>query len=117
MSGGFDALSTVKTVLIMHLLRQQIEADLTTFRTISLRLAPCYDSLLSNIHTKLLTKIAERKRELRRQGVRVFKQQKNSLDFEIAYLERGYQVQHCFLLATLQADAQVLLMKWVHDES
>jgi hypothetical protein len=117
MAGGFDALETVKTVLIMHLLRQQVEADLGFLRTAPLRLATCYNTWLSNIHAKLLTRIAEQKRELRRQGVRVVKQQKNSLDFEIAYLERGYQVQHCFLLATLQAEAQVLLMNLLHEKS
>ncbi|MGZ4134650.1 MAG: hypothetical protein ACXVC1_05145 [Tumebacillaceae bacterium] len=117
MSGAFDALGSVKEVLVMHLLRQQIEADLAFLRTAPLRLTTSYDAWLSQIHGKLLTSIGERKRELRQRGIRVVKQQKNSLDFEIAYLERGYQVQHCFLLANLHAEAQVLLMQYLSETS
>ena len=108
MSEGFDPLRLVKQILVMHLLRQQVEADLATLQQTPLRLLRSYASWLERLHATLLKNVSERKRELRRHGIRVIKQQKNSLDFQIAYLERGYEVQHCFLLATLHAEAEEL---------
>lgn len=117
MSADFDALTTIKQVLVMHLLRQQVEADIVQLQHLPLLLADCYIVWLSHIHSHLLASIADLKRELRRHGVRIIQQQKNSLDFQIAYLEKGYQVQHCFLLATLQAEAQVLFVNLLNRES
>lgn len=113
MTERFDALTTVKHVLVMHLLRQQIEADLENLPKTPLHLLRCYDTMLKQIHGELLTKISEYKRGLKRNGVRIVKQQKNSLDFAIAYVERGYKVQHCFLLATLQAESHVLFRHYL----
>lgn len=113
---SFDALSAIKHVLVMHLLRQMVEADLVHVRRLPLQLGPCLCTRLSDIHARLLAAIGEQKRALRKHGVRVIQQQKNSLDFAITYIERGYQVQHCFLLATLQAEAQILFANWLHPE-
>jgi len=117
MTERFNALTTVKHVLIMHLLRQQIEADLNHLSKTPLHLLRCYDTVLKRIHGELLTKISEYKRQLKRHGVRIVKQQKNSLDFQIAYVERGYEVQHCFLLATLQAESHVLFRHYLEGGS
>ncbi|PWK15488.1 hypothetical protein [Tumebacillus permanentifrigoris] len=108
MTDSFQSLSAVKAVLIMHLLRQQVEADLNLLASAPLLLSQCLVERLQGIHGLLLNRVADHKRLLRRYGVRIVEQQKNSLDFQIAYMERGYRVQHCFLLATLQAEAQVL---------
>ncbi|MBL0388463.1 hypothetical protein JJB07_17820 [Tumebacillus sp. ITR2] len=108
MAESFPSLGVVKTVLIMHLLRQQIEADLALLASAPLGLSSCLIERLQNLHGLLLTRIAEHKRLLRRHSVRVIEQQKNSVDFTIAYMERGYRVQHCFLLATLHAESEIL---------
>lgn len=117
MTETFDALGAVKQVLVKHMLRQQVEADLALIRRADLHLSRTYINWLDRIHARLLTEVAEHKRALRRHGVRIISQQKNSLDFQIAYLERGYQVQHCFLLATLQAEAQLLFATYVEGGS
>jgi hypothetical protein len=110
----FDPLTSVKSVLVMHLLRQQIEADLAVLKqSQSLRLSDCYLNWLERLHGRLLSLISERKRELRRHRVRIVKQQKNRLDFQIAYLYQGYEIQHCFLLATLYAEAQELFTRYL----
>ncbi|KEO84196.1 hypothetical protein [Tumebacillus flagellatus] len=108
MAESFQSLVSIKSVLVMHLLRQQIEEDLTLLTAASLNLSDCLIRRLQDLHGLLLTRIAEQKRLLRRHSVRVTEQQKNSLDFTIAYVERGYRVQHCFLMATLQAEAEIL---------
>jgi hypothetical protein len=108
MAESFESLNVVKAVLIMHVLRQQIEADLQRLKSAPLYLAHGLTERLQAIHGELLNRIAEHKRQLRRHSVRILEQTKNRLDFQIAYLERGYRVQHCFLLATLQAEAQLL---------
>jgi hypothetical protein len=113
MPEGFDPLRLVKRILVMHLLRQQIEADLGTLQKTPLRLRRSYASWLERLHASLLKNVGELKGELRRHGVRVIRQQKNSLDFQIAYLERGYEVQHCFLLATLHAEAEALFVQYL----
>jgi hypothetical protein len=113
MSMAFDALGTVKLVLIKHLLRQQIEADLHQLRQTTLRLQRCYVACLDAIHAKLLASISEHKRELRRYGIKIIAQKKSEFDFQIAYLERGYQVRHCFLLATLRAESEVLFQQYL----
>lgn len=117
MPDDFDALGTVKLVLVKHLLRQQIEQDAARLRTAALHLSNCLIPVLENLHAKLLTAIAEHKRTLRRHGVRIIEQEKNSLDFRIAYLEKGYRIQHCFLLATLQAEAHLLLTSYLEGGS
>lgn len=114
MDASFDPLTSVKSVLVMHLLRQQIECDLATLQKgLTLRLAGSYRMWLERVHALLLSTITERKRELRRHSVRIVKQQKNSLDFSIAYIWKGYEVQHCFLLATLLAEAQELFAHYL----
>ncbi|MGB8957286.1 MAG: hypothetical protein WCC10_18080 [Tumebacillaceae bacterium] len=117
MAETFDALGAVKQVLVKHMLRQQVETDLALIRRADLHLSRTYIDWLERIHARLLTEIAEHKRALRRHRVRIINQQKNSLDFQIAYLERGYQVQHCFLLATLQAEAHLLFATYVEGGS
>ena len=117
MAEAFDALGAVKLVLVKHLLRQQVEGDLSRMRRADLHLSRVYIEWLERIHARLLTEIAEHKRALKRHGVRIITQQKNSLDFQIAYVERGYQVQHCFLLATLQAESQLLFETYVQGGS
>ncbi|ARU62537.1 hypothetical protein CBW65_17390 [Tumebacillus avium] len=106
MNGGFDPLSTVKEILILHLLRQHVDADLGRIRALSLHLGQAYIDRLEAFHAGLLKRIGEAKRLLGRHGVRVIQQEKNSLDFQITYVERGYEVRHCFLLATLYAECQ-----------
>lgn len=114
MDASFDPLTSVKSVLVMHLLRQQIESDLETLQKgLTLRLSHIYRTWLTRLHALLLTAIGERKRELRRHSVRIVKQQKNSLDFSIAYTWKGYEVQHCFLLAALLAEAQELFARYL----
>jgi hypothetical protein len=106
MPSGFDPLTTVKEVLVLHLLRQQVEADLKLLAGTTLHLKQAYLLRLEEIHAHLLQQIGDLKRLLKRHGIRVIKQKKNSLDFHIAYLERGYEIQHCFLLATLMAESR-----------
>lgn len=114
MDASFDPLTCVKSVLVMHVLRQQIESDLAALQnSLTLRLAHSYQMWLKGVHARLLTLIGERKRELRRHSVRIVKQQKNSLDFSIAYTWKGYEVQHCFLLASLLAEAQELFARYL----
>lgn len=108
MVDSFQSLCVIKDVLIMHLLRQQIEADLQRLSAAHLHLSSCLLPRLQSIHAELLNRITQHKRRLRQSRVRIVNQQKNSLDFEIAYVEHGYLVQHCFLLATLYAEAQIL---------
>lgn len=117
MTQPFNALLIVKHVLIMHLLRQQVEADLKKMRSTPLHLLRCYDAVLNQIHADLLKRIGECKRQLKRHGVRIVTQQKNSLDFQITYVEKGYEVQHCFLLATLQAESHVLFHQYLEGGS
>lgn len=106
MTDGFDPLSTVKEVLILHLLRQHVETDLGRIRALALNLGTAYVERLEAYHGALLKRIGDAKRLLKRHGVRVIQQEKNSLDFQITYVERGYEVRHCFLLATLYAECQ-----------
>lgn len=106
MTAGFDPLATVKEVLILHLLRQHVEADLGRIRALALHLGKAYIERLEAYHAGLLKRIGDAKRQLKRHGVRVIQQEKSALDFHITYVERGYQVRHCFLLATLYAECQ-----------
>ncbi|ASS75570.1 hypothetical protein CIG75_11610 [Tumebacillus algifaecis] len=105
-SRGFDPLSTVKEVLTLHLLRQQLEADIKLLSNIPLHLGAAYIEQLEAIHAMLLQQVGAAKRELKRHGVRVIAQEKNSMDFHITYVEKGYEVRHCFLLATLSAEGR-----------
>lgn len=112
-----DPLTSIKQVLILHLLRQQVEADLLMLRSTPLHLLRCYVLRLEELHADLLRQIGDIKRRLRQQGVRIIRQQKSSLDFHIAYLQKGYENQHCFLLATLQAEAHKLFSELLGGQS
>jgi len=116
MSETFDALAVVKQVLVKHLLRQQIERDLARLSQVPLLLARPLLPHLESVHAALLQAIGTHKRQLRQQGVRIVEQEKNSLEFRIAYVERGYRVQHCFLLATLQAESHLLLTAYLQGD-
>ncbi|HEU4963182.1 MAG TPA: hypothetical protein VFV52_04885 [Bacilli bacterium] len=109
----FDPLTSIKRVLVLHLLRQLLEADGQQLGRMPLHLHRCYVLRWDAIQADLLRQIGEIKRELRRHGVRIVEQRKTALDFQIAYLQKGYRHEHHFLLDTLQAEAQELAIDYL----
>jgi hypothetical protein len=111
MRESLDTFVLIKNVIMFHLLRQQLDHDLAWIRKAGLLLKDPYVMHLERIHQDVLTCMTNMKRKLHRQGVKVISQERTPIQFNIVYMERGYQYQHSFRLEPLLAEARLAFEK------
>ncbi|MBP2240774.1 hypothetical protein J2Z40_001333 [Cytobacillus eiseniae] len=109
-----EDLQLVKEYVLLPILLDVLESDITKFRTAKLKMNDIYEKSLRQVQDQIITKMAELRKQMRERGIKVYEQQQNKLFVEAHYLCRGYHHKFSMLWNLVRAEQYKCLNMYLH---
>lgn len=109
-----EDLQLVKEYILLPILLDVLERDMTVIGEVKLKLGFIYEKTLRQAQDRIIADVSMLRRNLREQGIKVYELKRTNLSVEARYLCRGYHHDFSMLWGLVKAELYKYLSVYLH---